>query len=306
MVVTASEPGRQPPEGVARRYAPHGAALLSSVLLGLSFVTSRYAVAEVGPASLGFLRYLVGGLVLLVLALVWQRARFRRRDLVPIVLLGIVQFGLFHLCFNKGLQTVPASRATVLFSLVTVFTLLGSILVGFERARALKVLGVIATFGGAVLAFGDKAGATVAGWHGEGFILIAVLCGSGYNVFSRRYVARYPALALTTLAIFAGVAFMGPFASAEDVWHRMPGFSGSAWAAILFLAVPAGAVSFLLWNWSLARMTPGRVAVFLPLAPITATFAGAYLLGEDITTSFLFGLVFVVVGIWLANYRQAA
>jgi len=298
--------GEEPPQSVARRYAPHGAAFVSSVLLGLSFVVSRQAVGEVGPASLGFLRYLIGGLVLLGLALIWRRTRFQRRDLIPILLLGIVQFGLFHLCFNKGLQTVPASRATVLFSLVTVFTLLGSVLVGFERARALKIVGVVATFGGAVLAFGDKAGATGAGWQGEVFILIAVICGSVYNIFSRRYVARYPALALTTLAIFAGVAFMTPFAGAEDVWRRMPEFSPIAWAAILFLAVPTGAVSFLLWNWALARMTPGRVAVFLPLAPITATFAGAYLLGEAITTSFLAGLVFVVVGIWLANYRQAA
>ena len=71
------------------------------------------------------------------------------------------------------------------------------------------------------------------------------------------------------------------------------------------LSVFGGALGFSLWIWALQRSTPSQVAVFIALNPVTAVLLGAVLLHEPITAFFLTGLVCVIGGIALANWRPA-
>jgi hypothetical protein len=73
---------------------PAAAAAATSVFVGSTMVATRFVIDQTGPASLALLRYGIGFCCLLPLVLLSPRARFERRDLLPIALLGIAQFGI--------------------------------------------------------------------------------------------------------------------------------------------------------------------------------------------------------------------
>src|SRR3954454_20963297 len=94
------------------------AAAVTGVLVGAALVASRAVVDLVGPASLAFLRYAVGVLCLAPVVALAPRPRFERRDIVPIGLLGIGQFGVLLVLLNVGLRSLPSAQAAVIFATV--------------------------------------------------------------------------------------------------------------------------------------------------------------------------------------------
>jgi drug/metabolite transporter (DMT)-like permease len=286
------------------------AAAATGVQVGAATVVSRFALAETDPATLAMLRYAIGFLCLAPAVLAMARPRFEGRDLAPIALLGIVQFGALIWLLNFGLQFIPAGRAALIFSVFPLLTMLIAAALGEERLTAAKAAGVAATILGMALALGEKAiGAGVdpggGGWIGEAAVFLSALCGAACAVLYRPYLRRYPTLPIGALAMLASVAFLAIPAAAEGFFAHAPRFSAGAWGAVVFIGVSSG-VGYFLWLWALNNATPTRVTVFLALSPVTALLLGALMLGESITALSTGGLALVVLGLFLAHRRQSA
>ena len=67
--------------------------------------------------------------------------RFAPRDLPPIALLGIGQFGILVALLNVGLRTVPAGQAAIIFATFPLQTMLLAALLGHEKLSARKSAG---------------------------------------------------------------------------------------------------------------------------------------------------------------------
>jgi drug/metabolite transporter (DMT)-like permease len=283
------------------------AATMSGVLMGLSFVAIRFVMEQTSPATLATLRYSLAALCLLPFCL-RGIGRLGRADLWRIALLGVFQFGIFQWLVNSGLEHIPASRGAVIFSLIPLLTMTFSALRGHERFTALKLLAAVMSVVGVSLALGEKAFATgdSGTWTGELMFFGAVMCGATYNAFSPGLLARHGAAAVSTMAMASGVVLLLPLAGIEGIGANLGTLRPSGWGAVAFLGIGGGALSFVLFNWSLRRLSPLRTAIFVPLAPIVATAAGALLLGETVSLLFGLGLAGVVLGIWLASWRPGA
>jgi drug/metabolite transporter (DMT)-like permease len=94
-----------------------------------------------------------------------------------------------------------------------------------------------------------------------------------------------------------------PMASGEGFFHSFPRLTVGGWLAVGFIGVSIG-IGYYLWLWALSHTTPTKVTVFLALSPVTATVLGGVFLAERVSTTFLWGLLCVALGLWLAH-RQA-
>lgn len=291
---------------MAAAWLAAGAAALAACMLGSSFVAARWLLAELDPAPLAFLRFAIAGLFLLALG--WMLRALgpvRPLDLLGIAILGVLQFGVFHIAFNTGLVIIPASRAAIVFSLVTVATMLLAVATRQEPLRATRVAGVLAAVAGVATALSDEAtlgAVTGQAWHGDLLILVAVACGSAWNAATPPLLGRVTPVAVTVLAMWAGTLFLLPFALRQGLAAQLPALSSTGLWLLLYLSIPTGGLSFFLWNWALRHSSPTRVAIFLPLSPITATLLGAALLGEPVGLKVGVGLGLVALGIWLAHW----
>ncbi len=294
--------------GPAAGVLPMLAAAATGVQVGAALVATRFVVDDAGPVSLALLRYAIGFLCLFpFVVLAGRGARIRRRDLLPIAILGIIQFAGVVAVLNFGLKFLPAGRAALIFATFPLLAMLLAAALGHERLTLAKSAGVLLTICGVGLALGDKAldrGAAAEAWIGEAAVFASAFCGALCSVLYRPYLRRYPALPVGALAMLASVGFLALLAAGEEFYAELPRFSAGGWLAVTFIGVSSG-VFFYLWLWALERTTATRVTVFLALSPITAALLGALLLGEPLTLALLLGVGCVVLGLAFAHWRAA-
>ena len=128
---------------------PAAAAAATGIQVGSAMVATRFVVDQAGPASLALLRYAIGFCCLVPFVLVAApRVRFARRDLLPIALLGIAQFGLLIALLNYGLRFIPSARAALIFATFPLLTMVIAAALGHERLTAGRTVGVLLTVAG--------------------------------------------------------------------------------------------------------------------------------------------------------------
>jgi drug/metabolite transporter (DMT)-like permease len=293
----------------ARPLSAVAAAAITGVQVGASIVATRFVVEQSGPASLALLRYAIGFLCLLpAVLLAGPRPRFAPRDVLPIALLGIAQFGLLIMLLNHALRVVPSARAALIFATFPLLTMLVAAAVGAERLTGVKVLGVLVTLGGVGCALGERAlqrGGADHPWVGEMVVLLSALVGAVCSVLYRPYLRRYRALPISAFAMLASVVVLAVPAAGEGFFDALPRFTGAGWLAVLLIGVGSGG-GYYLWLWALDHASPTEVTVFLALSPITATLLGGPLLGEAVSPLAGVGVALVTLGLWLATRTVAA
>jgi len=277
-------------------------ALLSSSLGGTAAAITRYLVSGADPVALAVLRWGIGFLCVLPVALLMKVRWPERRDLLPVAALGLCFFGLFFILYNVAIGYTTAARASLALATLPLHTMAVGALLGVEPLTMRKTAGVCIAVLGAVAALATGlASAPVDAWRGELIMTVAVFCMAFYNVLSRPFMRRSSALGFRTVGMGTGALalvvvglFTGSFAAFKD-------FGTSQWIAGIYLGVGGGAAAFILWVLALQRATPTRVANTMTVNPIAAALLATQLVGEPITPNLVAGLVAVFAGIWIAT-----
>ena len=74
--------------------------------------------------------------------------------------------------------------------------------------------------------------------------------------------------------------------------------------SIAWQTVVVSFASLLVWFWLLTRYLNTHLAVFTFISPLVGVAAGAIVLGEPLTRTFLAGALLVAMGITLENWRS--
>ncbi len=281
------------------------AAAATGVQVGAAMVATRALAGELGPVTLALARYAVALAVLLPVFLARPRQRVAGRDLGPMLLLGVAQFGLLIALLNWGLERIPASRGALIFATFPLLTLMLAAALGRERPSWAKALGTLVSLAGVALTLGEglmQAGGGLAGGSLAGglAVLAAAAVGAGCAVFYRPYLLRYPVLQVGTLAMAAAVGALALFALPERPLASLLRLGPRAGLLVLFIGLSSG-VGYLLWLTALRHTTPTRATVLLGLSPVTAALFGPLLLGERPGAALWLGLALVLAGAGLAS-----
>jgi drug/metabolite transporter (DMT)-like permease len=282
------------------------AAAGAGVQVGAALVASRFVIHDIGPASLAFLRYVIAVLCLAPFVIAGARVRFAPRDLLAVMGLGIVQFGILIVLLNLGLQFISATRAALLFTTFPLMTMIIAASLGRERLTGSKTAGVMLTIAGVAVALGERliTDSGAGDFLGALLVLASTVCGAVSSVLYRPYLSRYPTLPVGACAMLASVVFLAGPAGLEGLFTAGTGLDGRGWIVVLLIGLSSG-IGYVLWLWALKHASPTRVTVFLSLSPITASLLGTLILGEPFTLGVLLGLAGVVSGLWLATRANA-
>jgi drug/metabolite transporter (DMT)-like permease len=280
-------------------------AIISSCLGGTAAAVTRYLVGNADPISLAILRWGIGFIVLLPIALLLRTKWPQRRDWLPVAGLGLCFFGLFFVLYNIAVGYTTAARASLALSTLPLQTMVVGALLGIEPLTARKSLGVCIAFVGVLAALASGLSAAPEGaWRGELIMTGAVLCMAFYNVWSRPFMQRSSALGFLTVGMGAGALVLLVVGVLTHKVEVLGSFGTPQWIAGIYLGVGGGALAFILWVMALERTTPTRVAVTMTVNPIAAGLLAATLVGEPITLNLVLGLVAVFAGIWIATTKR--
>jgi drug/metabolite transporter (DMT)-like permease len=277
-------------------------ALISSCLGGTAAAVTRYLVGNADPITLAILRWGIGFLCLLPVALLLRVRWPPRGDWPAVAMLGLCFFGLFFVLYNIAVSFTTAARASLALSTLPLQTMVVGALLGIEPLTKRKSAGVgIAVLGVIAALVSGLSAAPQGAWRGELIMIGAVLCMSFYNVWSRPFIQRSSALGFLTVGMGAGAAaliLVGVLTGRVEV---LGSFGAPQWIAGIYLGLGGGALAFILWVLALERATPTRVANTMTVNPIAAGLLATQLVGEPITANLVVGLVAVFAGIWIAT-----
>ena len=281
-------------------------AIVSSSLGGTAAAVTRYLVGNADAVTLAILRWGIGFLCVLPVALALRVRWPPRQDWPAVAALGACYFGLFFVLYNIAMSYTTAARASLALSTLPLQTMLVAALLGIEPLTARKSTGVAVAMLGVLAALASGLPAAPAGaWRGELIMTGAVLCMAFYNVWSRPFIVRASALGYLTVGMGAGAAVLLLIGTLSGRVAVLASFSTTHWIAGVYLGVVGGALAFILWVLALHKASPTRVANTMTVNPIAAGLLAAMLVGEPITVHLMVGLIAVFAGIWIATTASA-
>ena len=277
-------------------------AIVSSSLGGTAAAVTRYLSGDADPLTLAILRWGIGFVCVLPIALMLRVRWPRGSDVVGVAVLGLCFYGLFFILYNLAISYTTAARASLALSTLPLQTMLVGGVLGVEPLTARKSAGVgIAILGVFAALASGLAAAPSGAWRGELIMTAAVLCMAFYNVWSRPFIERSSALGFLALGMGAGAAALIVVGLLTGRRAVLESFGAPQWIAGVYLGIFGGALAFILWVLALERTTPTRVASTMTVNPVAAALLASALVGEPITPNLVLGLVAVFAGIWIAT-----
>lgn len=288
-------------------------AVFCAILWGSAFPVLKVSYDELQMAAddvsakivFAGMRFLLAGLILLFgLLIVNRKALYVTKKQIPVLILfGLVQTGLQYFFFYNGLAKTSGMQGAILTASGTFFTvLLAHFFYVNDKMNWQKLVGLIAGFGGVIIAnWGQDFGL---GFQltGEGYMILAALTGAIGTIMAKEMAIGIHPFALTgwQLTIGATVMLLIGFPQMEPgaITYSPLGFGLFIYSAIL------SAVAFALWYSLLKYNKAGEISIYKFATPVSGTILSAVFIPSEQLTIFVIGaLILVAIGFFAINYR---
>jgi len=289
---------------------PYIEALFAVVVWGGTFVAMKIALQEVSPATVVWLRFGIG--VLILGATVLMRKQFAvpaRKEWLYFALLGFIGVTLLQWLQSTGLKTAQASTSAWIVTTGPIFIAVLGWLVLKERLSWIQVGGIAAAALGVLLIVSKgNFGALFTGKEGTTGDLLVLLSAPAFAVFttlSRRELKSHPAARMMFYVMLLGWLFINIW-----IFGFGPGLSEinnitiKTWGAILMLGIFGSGLAYVAWYDALQALPASQLGVFIDIEPLVTTCLAALYLNESITLVVLLGGAVILAGVWLVNRRS--
>ena len=277
--------------------------LLCTMFWGFAFIAQKSAMDSMGPLTFAGVRYLIGGLLVLPLAL-YERQRkpiqLTRTHWFFILAMSSVFF-LGSWLQQLGLATTTATNAGFLTGLYVFFVPLLGFLLFRTRPHPIIFIGVPLALIGIYFLNGGGLGS----FNSGDWLIVCSAVFWAMHVILLGYVAR-----LTGLPIFvSAISFLlaGTVASSIALATEAPTIAAvsAGWIEIAYAAVLSTAVSFTLQAIGQQHVPPANAAIILSAESLFAAIGGAIVLGERLPTVGYAGATLIFAAIILVEATPA-
>ncbi|MGX1309445.1 putative blue pigment (indigoidine) exporter [Amorphus suaedae] len=260
---------------------------------GSTYVVTTELLPQGYPLTVGLLRALPAGLVLLLIV----RQLPPREWLGRVLVLGTLNFAVFWTALFVAAYRLPGGVAATLGAIQPLLVLLLARAVLGVRIQAAGVMAAVAGILGVVLlTLGPSATMDPVG-------VAAALIGAGSmaagTVLTRRWQPPVSPLTFTAWQLTAGGLLLAPVALLVEPGFPMPSVTNLA--GFLWLGLVGAAVTYFFWFRGIARLGPATVTAFGFLSPLSAVLLGWAILGQRLAPVQAAGAVVVLASVWLGQ-----
>lgn len=287
------------PTGFARFAGFAGFAV--ATIWGLTFLSIKVAVRELGPMTLAAARFVIACMIISVIArLTRQPLSIRAKDAPLMALGGLIGVTFYFWCENNGVMLLSASEASIIVGTIPIITLILETIV-YRSSPGLRVwTGVGLSFAGvAVMVVGGASGGGTSSPAGYLFMAGAALSWSVYSFVTKPVSARYPQLTVTFWQLLFGTLACLPLAALEAPL-AFPSLAASL--NVVFLGVFGSALGYWLYVVMLEHLGASRSSVFINLIPVVSVAASFVILGERLSIRQAAGGLVAIAGVFLATW----
>ncbi|MEJ2513927.1 MAG: EamA family transporter [Gammaproteobacteria bacterium] len=273
---------------------------------GSTFLAIRIAVADLPPAMLAGVRFILAGLALGSLALArGQKIPTTLRQWRVCAIMGLALIVIGNGLVTWAEQWVPSNQAALIIASSALWTAW----FGTFGPRGIALSG--ATRAGLVLGL---AGVAMLVWPSSDVqaapggdllwpklaVLVSTLAWSGGVIYGRNAGTDLPPLMFAAAQMLVGgsvLTFIGLARGEIYLWQwTLPGIGG-----LLYLTVFGSCLAYATYIWLIGQTTPARLSTIAYVNPAVATVLGWWLLDETLGPLQLGGMMVVLAAVvWVS------
>ncbi|HUW63671.1 MAG TPA: DMT family transporter [Spirochaetia bacterium] len=270
----------QRPTGKGAPAAYHLGLFLAATIWASTFVNIKVVLLQLPPNTIAFMRFFLASLALGLYLLCTRQPAIQRRDWLRLAACGLTGVTLYNFLQNQGLRYAGSTDAAILAAMAPVFLAVLAWLLLKERISRVQVLGIIVALMGSILVVtnGNLTGFALnpLRLYGDSLILLTGLAWAIYSTVVKTLLERYPATTVLAYTTLFGTLFLLPLSLAE-LPINFGAVTLSGWLNILYLGFFASALTYLIWNLALTRVSAVTAASYIYLIPVlTAAMAAIY------------------------------
>jgi drug/metabolite transporter (DMT)-like permease len=288
-----------------KSYAPYLALIQAQLFFGSLPVIGKVVLAVIPPLGLVGIRVGITALILFLIQKfrrrIWLKDKSDYWRLAVLSLFGVV---LNQLLFISGLSLTTASNTSLLAVLIPVFAMTIGAIIGLEKLRALRILGIVLAACGVIYLIDPrKASFSSATTMGDLLIVLNSLSYGIYVATSKDAITRNGTFrSMMWVFIFASVICV-PVGAVSMSHVDLASVSPMIWLLVLHIAIVATAAPYLLNAWALSKVDPSIVAVFVYLQPLIGFSLAVIFLGENIDFKFIIAAALIFAGVFLVTRK---
>ena len=285
-------------------------AVLASIaihaLWGGNPVAVKLGLTVFPPMWSAFVRFFIAT----IFVVLWARYQGisiwpRKGHLVTLLIVGSA-FTVQITVMNIGFSLTSGTVASILQSTNPLFVaLFAHFMISGDRLDLRKVTGLVLSFVGVALVLLQSTGLESIGVIGiGGFIVLASSMLLGLRLVLM--VKPLRALDEVPVVFWMMVTGLAPFAAGGLLFETVH-WENLGWipvAGLLYQGIVIAGLGFLVFSYLMKRYSPSIVASFNFVSPLSGVLLSMLLLGDELTVSIVFGVVFVGAGLYLIAGRR--
>lgn len=284
--------------------AGHTLALLTIIVWGITFVSTRILLGAFTPFEILYMRFFLGWLALWAICPKWLKFQDLRREAIFLGA-GLSGITIYFLLENMALVFTHTSNVAIIVTSAPFFTAMLSWLF-FRGARpdanfflgiCLAICGVgLICLNGARLRLNPL---------GDLLALGAAIAWAFYTILTRKLATPGSnPLLITRHIFFYGLLLMLPFLAMSEHGPSMDALeNASNLLNLLFLGLIASAACFASWTFCIRAIGAVSASLYIYLVPAVTAICAALVLAEKPTPLSCAGIVLTIAGLLIAELR---
>ncbi len=273
---------------------------------GLTFIWFKIAVRYYEPITIIFIRLVLSSALLFLFVKLWKRnERIERSDYKWFALLALSQPFFYFLGESFGLKFVSSTIASAIIATIPLFSPLAAMLFTREKINFFTWLGIVVSFLGIVVMLVNPDLSLNAAPKGIFLLFLAVFSAVVYSVIVKKLTHKYTALTIISRQNLIGAFYFLPLFMIFDFkGFMLVNPQMDLILAMLQLAFFGSCLAYLFFIMAVAKLGMVKANIFTNLIPVFTAVAAYFVLAEVFSVQKIAGIVLVVLGIVVSQYRE--
>jgi len=273
------------------------------IIWGTTYLAIRIGVEDLPPMLFAGFRWMIAGPMFLGILLLRKFKLPKRKELLPILIIGISLLGITNGLVVVAEQWIPSGVTALLITTLPFWVVV--IELGYLRKNRfnLKVIGgmLMCTFGVSLIFYDDlESMLHVDNLLGMLCILIAMISWAGGSLYSQnRKLSVHPLMSASIQMIFAGLAQTIIGLSIGELSEFV--FTSESLAAFTYLIFVASIFGFGSYIYAIEHLPVSFVTTYAYINPIIALILGALVLDEKLDIIIGASAAIILAGVWLVQ-----
>ncbi|MGR3205100.1 DMT family transporter [Bacillus glycinifermentans] len=286
--------------------AGHLAAVLTILIWGTTFVSTKVLLEDFSPMEILFYRFLLGLIVLLIVHPRVLNVQSLRQEIL-FAGAGLCGVTLYFLLENIALTYTYASNVGMIVSVIPMITaVLAHFLLDGEKLKPHFFIGFAAAFTGLLLISFNGNVVLKLNPFGDLLAAASAFVWGIYAILMKKISAfRHHTIQCTQRIFLYGLIFMIPALFMFDFRFTLSPFASSVnLLNILFLGAGASALCFVTWNWSVGVLGAVKTSAYIYMVPVITIAASIIILHEQLTWIALVGGALTLTGLYISEMKS--